>query len=395
MAIPDVLPQTEAEWVKAFGEQSLKSESIYGDHVLESASQLTFNHFLLLHAICPPAVLQDRFYQNVADWIQRDNLKAADASLKTQESWRLYHKSYQPTSSRQHTQTRAALAKLGPFSLVRYYQLQVEGLHSSDESSTKVTTSPVASRTRQRQAKRMEVLQTPTRPRPGSPPDVFDMTNLAEHLDRDTDSISSTSSTGLPEKLTPFSPLGPEASASLKAVSDEQIVNTALILYLNAITLHCDDVRGDWTLHRKAFVVKSLDGEKVYEARVDGYLGLGDRVGAIVEVKPFLRGTKYVPIRMQETAQMAAWICNDPPDTKKMRAENINDKRLLISQDRNEIYLTFAVYDADYVDYIRGRQYDKRSFLVMNEFGPFHTEVQSHMHVLAKIMLAFSLEKQA
>lgn len=50
------------------------------------------------------------------------------------------------------------------------------------------------------------------------------------------------------------------------------------------------------------------------EARTDGYLEdrrLGN-VRALIEVKPALREKKPQKIRMQESAQMVAWILNDP-----------------------------------------------------------------------------------
>ncbi|KAI1825764.1 hypothetical protein F4861DRAFT_164941 [Xylaria intraflava] len=91
----------------------------------------------------------------------------------------------------------------------------------------------------------------------------------------------------------------------------------------------------------------------MYEARVDGYLrSTSNEVKAIVEVKPCVRSAKREKIQMQEAAQMAAWICNDPPDVGTMRNQKKTRRRLLVSQDCHEIYITIAEFDADYVDYI-------------------------------------------
>ena len=60
----------------------------------------------------------------------------------------------------------------------------------------------------------------------------------------------------------------------------------------------------------------------MFDARVDGVLRKkrGNEVKAIVEVKPYLPTPNIEAIRMQEAAQMAAWICNYPPD-------NVNEMR--------------------------------------------------------------------
>ncbi len=105
----------------------------------------------------------------------------------------------------------------------------------------------------------------------------------------------------------------PETSEILyPAAEDEQIVNTALILFLTEITLYYK-VPAKWSLHRKTFLFGKA-GNKAYEARVDGYLQSfhDDKIKAIVEVKPFIRDKKISDIQMQEGAQMAAWISSDP-----------------------------------------------------------------------------------
>ncbi|PWY82799.1 hypothetical protein BO83DRAFT_454901 [Aspergillus eucalypticola CBS 122712] len=65
---------------------------------------------------------------------------------------------------------------------------------------------------------------------------------------------------------------------------DEQIVNCALFIFLNALTMPFK-LANNWTLHRKAFKAKFYNAS--FEARTDGYLD--DRRGeaqAIIEVKP-------------------------------------------------------------------------------------------------------------
>lgn len=91
---------------------------------------------------------------------------------------------------------------------------------------------------------------------------------------------------------------------------DEQIVNTALIVLLNALTIHLESFSSKWTLHRKTFI--AAFGVAEFEARTDGYLNdHRDNPSIIVEVKPVMRSTKLSAIRMQESAQMVAWIKSD------------------------------------------------------------------------------------
>jgi len=73
---------------------------------------------------------------------------------------------------------------------------------------------------------------------------------------------------------------------------------------------------------------------------------------------------------------------------------------LLVSQDRHQIFLTFATYDEDYIAYVSGnleaevrQSWESASnpFLRMNEFRPFETTSQSHMKSLGNIILAFTI----
>ncbi|TAQ89487.1 hypothetical protein B7494_g2163 [Chlorociboria aeruginascens] len=146
--------------------------------------------------------------------------------------------------------------------------------------------------------------------------------------------------------FTPQTPLAKARALDIEMFPenpDEQIVNTALINFLEAITIHLP-CPAYWSLHRKAFRIEK------FEARVDGYLaqeGTG-HIKAIIEVKAALRNRQEYSsrVRMQEGAQMAAWIFTD----KKEEGCFIIDqqagrrRRILISQDRHQIFLTFADY---------------------------------------------------
>ena len=121
----------------------------------------------------------------------------------------------------------------------------------------------------------------------------------------------------------------------LAAIEDEQIVNTALLLFLIAVTIHDPEVKGYWSLSRQQFRVSNQTSgpraKKVYEAWVDGVLRKrgSNEVKAIVEVKPYLRVPNIVAIRMQEAAQMAAWMCTSPPTTSRSCVVRTRRRRTL------------------------------------------------------------------
>lgn len=94
--------------------------------------------------------------------------------------------------------------------------------------------------------------------------------------------------------------------------ADEQIVNIALVGLLQGLTVHQRRC-ADWTIQRKIFSCGSKFHTAKFEARTDGALQrhLGQRCMAILEVKARSRA-EQPQIQMQESAQMAAWICTEP-----------------------------------------------------------------------------------
>ncbi|KAG8406608.1 hypothetical protein J3458_020951 [Metarhizium acridum] len=198
-------------------------------------------------------------------------------------------------------------------------------------------------------------------------------------------------------ELSKHSPISGDGAKVYQAIEDEAIVNTALVLFLNALTLHCEDSLGQWTLRRHPFIVRSANtNEKIYEVRVDGLLRLNksQHPAAIMEVKSFLRygdDGSSGPIRMQESAQMAAWIAENPPPSKSNSQKH---RRLLVSQDRHEIYLNIATFSDDYVDYIRveNLKINDNAFLTMQEYGPFTVDKVHRMNQVAKILLGVSIQ---
>lgn len=220
----------------------------------------------------------------------------------------------------------------------------------------------------------------------------------------DAASGSSTHKTPLPEGSSPTA-----ANQQPGDRQDENIVNMHLILLLNAVTERTAEVRRNgyqWKPERAGFtindnrdplILESLksDDQQLLTAHVDGHLA--DERGlsaAIVEVKPVLRGydKKRQRIEWQEGAQMCASICElirrgvedsgfgllkstNPRVKRSVLSFFISvfswpfgkpsvlltvciridfSRRLLISQDYDEVYITIAEYDGRYVTYLRG-----------------------------------------
>ncbi|KAI8948014.1 hypothetical protein F4801DRAFT_604970 [Xylaria longipes] len=384
--IPNQLPITAIEWRKCAKEKNIERVSIHDEESFEkgfdSASVISFHQYLLLRAIYPdtqdPKKIYDRRYRRT--WIEASSFDTAVRCLDTQQAWKLYLKSV-----KLKRKTQASAKSLGIFSLVRYYQLEVVKIDGQDSSSMlpKIDISPPSPQTQQQQQQPV----TPTRPH-----HIGHRIFSRLSLESPAEPSPATSTPERPENLSPHIPENDKASND-RVVCDEQIVNMALLLYLNALTLSCTRTLGDWTAHRKAFILKS-QGKKLYEARVDGYFrSPHNKVEAILEVKRYDRSLNTAKIKMQETAQMAAWIGSDPPDVRVMRKRGTKCSRLLVSQDRHEIYVTIAKFDADYVDYICGNLSKTKSFLKMQDYGPFRVDDVKYISALGYLLLAFMVDQ--
>lgn len=282
-------------------EMGLTDKTIHGAE-LASASKFEYNQFLLLRVLWVPRRLGElsKILPDINKWIFEANEK-----LKTYRSWDTYCQ-------------RFALSDAGEgnFTIARHYQLEVA--NTKDETNPMTFATPIAHRTRSHGISRRLAdmyLGTPSR-----------SNNISEKLDIeeiDLDDPFVIPETPSPETPSPFREITP-APKELESVlypptKDEQIVNSALVIFLNALTIPFK-LRNNWTMHRKAF--KAIFGDASFEARTDGYLD--DRQGnaqAIIEVKPVTRTKKSTLIQMQESAQMVAWIKSDgeePNAPKKM-----------------------------------------------------------------------------
>jgi hypothetical protein len=182
------------------------------------------------------------------------------------------------------------IPSFGDFTLVKYFQLEAALVEAESESEGVVVSPP---KTRSMTAREKAPQATPSKVR-------ADQQHI---LDDKWSSPFSAAKMGDQKVLYP-------------PTEDEQIVNVALLNFLTAVTITHSDVCLRWCLARKIlkFVCNGDNNEEIeYEARTDGYLrGDNDSTPyAIVEVKPYIRSS-MPNTRWQETAQMAAWILEDP-----------------------------------------------------------------------------------
>ncbi|KAE8349305.1 hypothetical protein BDV28DRAFT_63305 [Aspergillus coremiiformis] len=281
---------------------------------------------------------------------------------------------------------------LGTFSVVEDCQLEALGLQEPDVQSTNVLLSPAppAFRTRQKtKAKallqQMDTLQLGTPETPSKPPKGNPQSQgLLDELEEECDS-SEPESTGFEGDLTEmslYSPAPKEAhGVFFQRTDDEEIVNIALQNFLNALSVHFEGSLR-WSPHRVRFTFES--GSAVFEARTDGYLrdNRTSNVIGIVEVKAALR-TADNAVRMQESAEIISWI-TDPRHAPKA----LPGRSFIVSQDRHEIYVSFAEYNIEYLKYLKGKRYSGDPFLTMHEYGPWHIGDKKHMSLLGRLILA-------
>lgn len=294
------LPQNSQEWSKRIS-KDIKGKTIH-DADLASASKFDLDQFLLLR------VLWKRYDdpRKIHDMLDmKSSVDRAVGLLHRYQSWSTYCDSFGSSSN----------IPEGTFAIARHYQLEVA--KTQNKTNTLAFSTPVARRTRNQEAqggKKDLYLETPTKIK-------GDLSSLSIKRKRVEDTLDLEDSEDDEDDIrTPFKPTTP-ISQDLAAIlypptKDEQIVNTALVVFLNALTIH-SALSLDWTLHRKSF--NAVFENAVFQARTDGYLG--DSYGTpsvLIEVKPVRRSGKLELIQMQESAQMVAWIkCDDEKAQKR------------------------------------------------------------------------------
>lgn len=330
------IPQDRDEWESIIAARELDQKSIHTFQRASSASGISYEQYLLLQVTWRA----DDKDNAIVDLLDEDNGKWAKGVLANKPdnpAWCQYWSSIDNVKTIPH----GRFEDIGRMSLVLYYQLLC-----FDTRHSAIDTPKIGMVTRsQSEALRREQQQSPT-PR-GQ--DIFDMNEEfsedeneneggEEQDDDDEDDVQDIVHLQLdklnlkkkaielstpPGSISKGAPLySPVTSSILYPRSDdEQIINTALILYLTSLVLFFD-ISAEWSMYRKSFHLGGRKKkDKIFQACVDGYLWTDnkDEARIIVEVKPFLRFENLKIIQMQEAAQMAAWICSQPKNHKVVR----------------------------------------------------------------------------
>ncbi|PKY07859.1 hypothetical protein P168DRAFT_300669 [Aspergillus campestris IBT 28561] len=371
-------PASAKEWSDAVVKHRLGGQSIHSAE-LASASKMGFNQFLL----CRVLWHKHTEHRSLSTKLQiKDSLKHAGKMLEELKSWSTYLDSFQSTK----------FIPEGTFAIPRKHQLEVETTKLEADPASFNT--PIAARTRSKTQRSLNYEQTPSR-KPRSDNAATFRTPVAETTSGDSLGVEEDDESTPPEEHepTPFNPdtpIPPElVSVLFPPTIDEQIVNSALVTFLDAITLHFG-LSSSWTLHRIPFTAVFKTAQ--FEARTDGYLR--DRSGkpsVIIEVKPVIRVHNLVPIQIQETAQMVAWIKSDDD-----QAQRRHTTRLHVAQDRNQIFVMVAEYGQEYLDYLNDRPSSsplrpRPAFLTMHQYGPWNTQRPEHMRELGPLLLAITM----
>lgn len=291
----ELIPHSSTRWGRIAAQEGVAGKSIH-DVELDSASKIQLPQFLLLRVLWKEIDLKyfrsDRF--GLGQWMEK-----AIRMLEDYDSWKEYRNKFDDTRVE------------GNFFLAKLFQIEAATARGTDDE-VDVIASPISKRTRTKTQQNLDPLATPSK----SNQPALDQRVLIEGIEGlslppserrlaespDCEPPSTGRSHGPPELWHEMYPKS----------EDEQIVNAALVNFLKAITCSFRSVKSDWTMHRKAFKAEFTTTQ--YEARTDGYLRgeRSDDVRALIEVKSSLRGNKVLPFRMQESAQMVAWIKDSP-----------------------------------------------------------------------------------
>ncbi|KAL4860657.1 hypothetical protein BDV12DRAFT_181258 [Aspergillus spectabilis] len=392
----------------------------------KSASKIEDAQYLALKALWE---IRGRTEFTPKDWGIHD-VNTAQKMLNTLPGWQKYL-SLVPEKATLEKILPIEGQDLGDFKLIWYYQKMIQQLDDNPEDTEKnVAITPITERFRPRSlsnpqnikdeskaiTKRLKAFtfETPgvlLTPRGGGSDSAsigsdespsqrreqkFDPNNDSDDgSDSDSDEDSYDDLNYEPES---------EDREVFPAVSDENIVNTLVVAFASIITFSFKGVKGHWSQERRGYKVvraanstQAASNKKLYEARTDGHLFIPNKENTnssvIIEVKPMER-IQCPRVRMQETAQMVAWIHAEPDDLRGKSTQGQKFRRLLLSQNRHEIFLIFAEYDSEYLDYVTNsdRTTKCNSFLRMNEFGPWDILDAAHVQAIASIILAVTLQ---
>ncbi|KAK2807043.1 hypothetical protein FQN50_005617 [Emmonsiellopsis sp. PD_5] len=365
-----VIITSENLWGKFANQYHAATSNIYTIKDYSSASKIGAKQYLALRALWNIARPED--YVPEAWGINK--IKMAEARLNDVAHWKEFLKRMRE-DERHPPDELLPVPPLGGFSSVWYYQQLVMKSKLSIDDVEIVHGSPTRSKSIDADANVTEIFGELT---------VSDCE--AYGLEAGDEEASE-----LPDN-TELDPdyKEPDLKNLFPPVSDENVVNTSLVGFASAVSYSVPGVQAHWSQERKGFKVGGK--KKLYEARTDGHMFItrSSRSEVIIEVKPKRRDDSAT-VRMQETAEIAAWIYAERDDKPKKESKY---RRMLLAQDRDEIYLVMAEYNANYIEYLTDPESTSNCnpFLTMNEFGPWDISSAKNVAQIAVIILAVTLQ---
>ncbi len=309
------LPHTETQW-----EDKSKSNGVVSIHEIkarDSGSKITFHQYLALKTIWKEYSLNILSQDSWAQRFQSTKKEILEVStnMKEDSHWNAYLKALDTTP---RPKPSTCHPQLGCFATVLQNQLEVGILKEAKRDLQKITVSPVSGRTRLQTRKSQPVSYSAQSPEDKSR--VDNSSSEREGRTREAGkqpeprTVSQTSDYASVSSLVDFDISKEERGATV----DEQIVNTAAINFLQSLFMHGELGKAYWSAQRKGFcLVNASKDQTAFKAITDGHLKVegGDslRSAAILEVKGRRRPRDGDhKIEMQETAQMALWIYEEP-----------------------------------------------------------------------------------
>ena len=289
------LPSSLHDWRAARKRLGCDDMDIHNLITPNSASEITVQQYLTLKVLWrkQKQAEMEKYLGSIG--FEQGIFDKMKDSMNGRKAWRLYIEAIGanvglPPARKPYTRHTILSDDLGGFQLVLHNQLEVTELpvKTTENDVNKVEVTPMLDRLRPRPRRLFEpsVPQTPQR---GSVFDAIEDISTSKH----------------PE------PKLPDAK-------DEQIVNSALVSFLQAVWID-DERNSNWTLKRKEFRFNCKDSGAGFAARTDGHLEMSSHLrgqsAGILEVKARFR-PRADPgnhkIEMQESTQMALWIAQEP-----------------------------------------------------------------------------------
>ncbi|KAI1253624.1 hypothetical protein MGN70_005834 [Eutypa lata] len=307
------LPESPQSWEVTAAGIGIHNSTIYDGDIWQSASKIEQKQFLVLRAIWPERSLFHLIGET--KMVSKTFLDKAKKFLSSLDDWLAYLDSINENVEDLFSK---GFSGLGTFALVRKTQLAVREINKEDEDDrnlvSKIEFTPIANRLRSRAA--IDPEGSPTEKTKKSK-NMYGTPQRSLYDDYDTEKG---------DDIVVYTPQSGKWT-KLPRAKDEQIVNTALYLLVDGFIIHHPGLTVEWSLYRKAFALFDKNNKKIFTAMVDGILRFrhGDKeVLAIIEVKPFLRDSAAgTNAKMQETAEMAAWInACPPPNLEEERKKN-------------------------------------------------------------------------